>query len=38
MGGTDGQMHETPNSTVEDGVALENTRGSAAAHSDDIAA
>src|SRR6516162_5189739 len=36
--GTDGQMHEAPNSPVEDGVALENARGSAAAHSDDIAA
>src|SRR5215467_6825557 len=36
--GTDGQMHETPNSAVEDSVALENARGSAAAHSDDMAA
>jgi transposase len=31
-------MHEAPNSAVEDGVALENAGGSAAAHSDDIAA
>jgi hypothetical protein len=31
-------MHETPNLTVEDSVALENAGGSAAAHSDDIAA
>jgi hypothetical protein len=31
-------MHEAPNSAVEDSVALENARGSAAAHSDDIAA
>jgi hypothetical protein len=31
-------MHETPNSAVEDGIALEDARGSAAAHSDDIAA
>jgi uncharacterized protein YjbJ (UPF0337 family) len=31
-------MYETPNSAVEDSVALENARGSAAAHSDDIAA
>jgi hypothetical protein len=31
-------MHETPNSAIEDGLALENARGSAAAHLDDIAA
>ena len=31
-------MHEMPNSAVEDGLALENAGGSAAAHSDDIAA
>ena len=31
-------MHEAPNSAIEDGVALENAGGSAAAHSDGIAA